>query len=977
MPFPFAKLGAEIWRDFVTDSVPASGANKPDKADMRAWMGVVEPPITLATGPAGPGLEPKASVAAATTTNITLSGTQTIDGVSVVATNRVLVKDQSAPAENGIWVCAAGAWARATDMDAWAEVPRALVPVLAGTVNANTTWVSTNGTGGTIGTTAITFTRIPIAAPVVYPSAWAGPYSQQLVHNDSGSSAKAANKAAIQAVIDYAYTNGLQTINISAGIFYCDPGIYLDAPNNLRNSLTVPTIFNFSLALVGAGGPGNHEGHGTQLRWTDNTTNALIVGTGQGMTVRGLSVLGPTGATSRKALPANGKGILIAGGSGGSTRTLLENVMVENFSTGVDQGSNNAALADAVTLRKCHLANCFRGHAINGTQNYINSHEECVFSNNTTHIYSPVGKPVNIRGGNYSATDAKKNAFTIGSTSVLSSFSDSFPAGGAAFTNWTFTTTLSADDQPMIDGAYDAFAIKTTGFGVIPLQLTNYNSGSKVATLKFYVGWLTAHYRSFDMKANTDIEAELAAATKLYACEMVTPFFGTGINADGVHVENPQVLTKLLTTESSVQGDRVSRISKLFANYYINHADIAGGTDAQKAVFYCQQVFPFIRVVSADAVLENCMLVVDPHVGLGKDGINIEILGNQFANRFISRNNDLFHPNITLTLWSPFSADNDFNWPTMVRGAGEWDSSPFLPGAETLTYYAANRVSNVPFLGWSPAPWTHPRIKRSVLDAIAAGPGALGSYPSLHGQTIYSILDDGSGSDFEPIGPLATLMARSCHQHFSYGQNLTINWSYKGKTSVVTLSDMTRMYAGLKIVLDNGGGDTGYIVTGVYPTLGYVTVIKLNQPDGLLDGTKTVTYNAATVKQQAYSIARSGVLAASKAVTNSNAGAQTAAVGDLTGAAFVNLLLTAIGAANFTTRTATQMFGDIPGAYVGLSFMLSIKNTNAGTTTLVAGTGVTITGTATIAQNTARLFDVTFPTATTCTITSRGVTATV
>jgi len=102
----------------------------------------------------------------------------------------------------------------------------------------------------------------------------------------------------------------------------------------------------------------------------------------------------------------------------------------------------------------------------------------------------------------------------------------------------------------------------------------------------------------------------------------------------------------------------------------------------------------------------------------------------------------------------------------------------------------------------------------------------------------------------------------------------------------------------------------------------------------------------------------------------------TAAVGNLTGAAFVNLLLTAVGANNFTTRTATQMFGDIPGAYTGLKYMASIRNTNAGTTTLVAGTGVTLTGTMTIAQNTTRLFMVEFTSPTACTITSLGVTAT-
>ena len=63
------------------------------------------------------GLTPKAPVRAATTANITLSGPQTIDGVSVVAGNRVLVKNQSSAAQNGIYVAAAGAWSRATDMD--------------------------------------------------------------------------------------------------------------------------------------------------------------------------------------------------------------------------------------------------------------------------------------------------------------------------------------------------------------------------------------------------------------------------------------------------------------------------------------------------------------------------------------------------------------------------------------------------------------------------------------------------------------------------------------------------------------------------------------------------------------------------------------------------------------------------------------------------------------------------------------------
>lgn len=63
------------------------------------------------------GLKPKAPARAATTANITLSGPQTIDTVSVIAGDRVLVKNQTAPEDNGIYVAAAGAWSRSADMD--------------------------------------------------------------------------------------------------------------------------------------------------------------------------------------------------------------------------------------------------------------------------------------------------------------------------------------------------------------------------------------------------------------------------------------------------------------------------------------------------------------------------------------------------------------------------------------------------------------------------------------------------------------------------------------------------------------------------------------------------------------------------------------------------------------------------------------------------------------------------------------------
>lgn len=97
-------------------------------------------------------------------------------------------------------------------------------------------------------------------------------------------------------------------------------------------------------------------------------------------------------------------------------------------------------------------------------------------------------------------------------------------------------------------------------------------------------------------------------------------------------------------------------------------------------------------------------------------------------------------------------------------------------------------------------------------------------------------------------------------------------------------------------------------------------------------------------------------LPASQFVANSTSGATTAAAGDLTGAAICCLNLSAVGAANYTTRTAAQMFADLPNAQVGQTWLIIINNSSGGTTTLVGGTGVTVTGTATMATGTTRIF---------------------
>lgn len=110
----------------------------------------------------------KGSCRAATTANITLSnpGTDTFDGIALTSGQRLLVKNQSTAAENGIYIFngSSSALTRATNMDAWTEVPGAWTTVEEGSTLEHTIWLCSANQGGTLGSTAITWVNITPSA---------------------------------------------------------------------------------------------------------------------------------------------------------------------------------------------------------------------------------------------------------------------------------------------------------------------------------------------------------------------------------------------------------------------------------------------------------------------------------------------------------------------------------------------------------------------------------------------------------------------------------------------------------------------------------------------------------------------------------------------------------------------------------------------------------------------------------------------
>jgi Flp pilus assembly protein TadG len=100
------------------------------------------------------------TVKAATTANISsLKGTMTIDGVSLNANDRVLVKNQSTAKDNGIYVVSSSTWSRSSDANTAAEVQTAAVYVTNGSTNAKTQWNQT-ATVATLGTSTVTFAKV-------------------------------------------------------------------------------------------------------------------------------------------------------------------------------------------------------------------------------------------------------------------------------------------------------------------------------------------------------------------------------------------------------------------------------------------------------------------------------------------------------------------------------------------------------------------------------------------------------------------------------------------------------------------------------------------------------------------------------------------------------------------------------------------------------------------------------------------------
>lgn len=224
------------------------------------------------------GLDIKASVRAATIGNITLSGTQTIDGVALTAGNRVLVKNQTDPSQNGIYVVAAGAWSRATDADVSAEVSSGMFTFVSeGSVNASSGWVLSTADPIVLNTTDLTFGQFSGAGAVTAGNGLG--QTGSVISLDTPSSLSASSTNAVTAdshthAIDSSIARSAVTISAGTGLtgggdLSSNRTLSLDAHNH-QGAGAAGGQLDHGLALTGLG----DDDH-TQY-WNDTRGDAKI-----------------------------------------------------------------------------------------------------------------------------------------------------------------------------------------------------------------------------------------------------------------------------------------------------------------------------------------------------------------------------------------------------------------------------------------------------------------------------------------------------------------------------------------------------------------------------------------------------------------------------------------------------------------------------------------------------------------------------
>tara|TARA_Y100000591_G_scaffold250236_1_gene221507 strand:+ start:850 stop:9234 length:8385 start_codon:yes stop_codon:yes gene_type:complete len=436
------------------------------------------------------GLSAKDSVRAATTENKTLASSfsngKSIDGITLATGDRVLIKNQTSGAENGIYtVNASGAPTRAVDFDANAEVAKgAFVFVEEGTVNADSGFVLTTDGSITLGTTSLTFTQFSGAGQITAGDALTKSGNTLNVKVDDSSIEVNSNELKVKA-------SGITSAMLAGAI----------ANSKLNQLTTANKVALSSLDLDG----------GTDIGADLVDADLIVVDDG-------------AGGTNRKAALSRVKKYVYSAMSGDATASdagvltiannAIETAMVHsNVITGQDaknstvNGSDLVLIADSEdsnNLKKMTRTNFVAGLAAGSVAaDDISTGDAAVTittSSGDTNIKSAAGdvlieaennaKKVTIKGDHESSTaihlDGNANAASI--VDIDAGVLDIDATAGITMDGTTLSIDGTDDSNLTVTGSAKDLDIAVAGGGTQELRITSAGTGASALHLNASAG---------------------------------------------------------------------------------------------------------------------------------------------------------------------------------------------------------------------------------------------------------------------------------------------------------------------------------------------------------------------------------------------------------------------------------------------------------------------------------------------------------
>lgn len=273
----------------------------------------------------------KYAVRLATTANITLSGLQTIDGVSGSADDRILVKNQSTAADNGIYLMKSGAWVRTQDGDGSSDFVGQIFYVREGSTQSNSMWSLTTSGAIAVGSTSLTYKRIGRANQATAGTYGSGTLIPVITLNDDGT---------ISSIVDTAITGAVSGSGASGRVTFWNGAASITSSSTFTFNSGTNVLGISDLTIDGANSTlyttagilqlkGTSAGTFGTILLSESTGNAIVLSSGTSTATSGeinrLTISGafsPTFGTGVHRWINIAPGINQTGGASGVTAAL-------------------------------------------------------------------------------------------------------------------------------------------------------------------------------------------------------------------------------------------------------------------------------------------------------------------------------------------------------------------------------------------------------------------------------------------------------------------------------------------------------------------------------------------------------------------------------------------------------------------------------------------------------------------------------